>query len=95
MQRMRARDKSDNDQRHQKSEEELAKHWEMLTDHATNFESMATVTTMLIENVNMQMEAELSDLVDRQMISLFAGKAPPGAKIETQEAYTTSKELKE
>jgi len=28
---------------------------------------------MLIENVNMQMEAEVTDLIDRRQISLFGG----------------------
>lgn len=46
---------------------------DMLVDHGANFESIATVTTMLIENINMQMESELSDLVDRKMISLYGG----------------------
>lgn len=45
----------------------------MLKDHDTNFESIATVTTMLIENINMQMESEISDLLDRKMISLYGG----------------------
>jgi hypothetical protein len=43
----------------------------MLNDHGTNFESIGTVTTMLIENINMQMEAEISDLLDRKMMSLY------------------------
>lgn len=46
---------------------------DMDVDHDANFESIATVTTMLIENINMQMESELSDLVDRKMISLYGG----------------------
>lgn len=38
-------------------------------------------TSMLIENANMQIEAECADLQDRQMLSLFAGViAPSGAR---------------
>jgi hypothetical protein len=73
MQRMRARDKSDNDMLHTAHTTELKKHMEMLVDYGANFESIATVTTMLIENINMQMESELSDLLDRKMISLYGG----------------------
>ena len=36
-----------------------------------NFEAIAIVNSMLIENVNMQMEAEIADLLDRRMMSLF------------------------
>jgi hypothetical protein len=50
---------------------ELLRHTEMLNDYGTNFESIGTVTTMLIENINMQMEAEISDLLDRKMMSLY------------------------
>ena len=73
---MRARDKADNDIRHSKHEETLASNFELLKEYGTHFDSMATVVTMIIENINMQMEAELSDLGDRNTMSLLA--APPG-----------------
>jgi hypothetical protein len=38
-----------------------------------NFEVIAKSLVMLIENVNMQMESEIVDLMDRQNISLYAG----------------------
>ena len=53
IQRMRARDHSDNDQRHKLNEENILKHLAMLEDHDQHFESIGTVTTMLIENINM------------------------------------------
>ena len=68
---MRARDQSDNDQRHKRNEDNILKHLEMLQDHATHFESLGTVTTMLVEGVNMQLEAELADLLDRSMTALY------------------------
>ena len=71
IQRMRARDQSDNDQRHKRNEDNILKHLEMLQDHATHFESLGTVTTMLVEGVNMQLEAELADLLDRSMTALY------------------------
>lgn len=37
----------------------------------SHFESIGTVVTMLIENVNMQMEAEARELLDRKLISLY------------------------
>jgi hypothetical protein len=62
MQTKRARDKADNDKRHSANEKELRLHLGRLDDHETNFESIASVTTMLIENINMQMEAEICDM---------------------------------
>lgn len=43
----------------------------MLQDHATHFDSLGTVTTMLIENMNMQLESELADLLDRNLMALY------------------------
>lgn len=42
-----------------------------LEEFAVNFEAIAIVNSMLIENVNMQMESEIADLLDRRMMSLF------------------------
>ena len=36
------------------------------------FNSLAGISAYLIENVNMQMEAETADLLDRRMMQLFA-----------------------
>ena len=33
---------------------------------------MSVILSTLIENINMQMEAETADLIDRRMMSLFA-----------------------
>lgn len=54
-------------------------------DHSQHFESIGTVTTMLIENLNMQMEAESSDLLDRRLISLY-GYNNPNAKEDLSKA---------
>lgn len=42
-----------------------------LEEHAVNFEAVAIVNSMLIENINMQMESDVADLLDRRMMSLF------------------------
>lgn len=53
MKRLRARDKSDNDTLHSSHITELKNHLELLTGHGNHFESLAAITTMLIENLNM------------------------------------------
>jgi len=44
---------------------------ETLKQHGTYFNSLAIIQATLIENVNMQMEAETADLLDRRMMQLF------------------------
>lgn len=44
---------------------------EQIDSFKSNFESISAVVSMLIENVNMQLEAESRDLTDRKMISLY------------------------
>ena len=39
---------------------------------------------MLIENINMQMEGEIADLLDRRMMSLFGVSAKPPTKLDVQ-----------
>lgn len=73
MQKVRAKDKSDNDIRFKKNDEVLSKTTNDIVEHNHDFDTLAKAMTMLIENVNMQIEAEISDLSDRQMMSLFAG----------------------
>ncbi len=85
---MRARDQSDNDQRHKRNEESIIKHLEMLQDHSTHFDSLGTVTTMLVENMNMQLESELADLLDRNLMALYgiADQTNKGTDNRTQHA---------
>ena len=47
---------------------------------------------MLIENINMQMEAEIADLLDRRMMSLFGVNQTKVDKIDVQ---NTSKLLRD
>ena len=43
-----------------------------LSVHTDYFNSMAAMMALCIENINMQMESETSDLLDRRMMQLFA-----------------------
>ena len=49
-----------------------------LNTHDKFFKHIAQMVALLLENVNMQMEAETSDLLDRRMMQLFgiANKNP-------------------
>jgi len=91
-QRQRARDKSDIDMKFYKQVDEIKSHTEKLSEHAVNFEALAIVNSMLIENINMQMEAEIADLLDRRMMSLFGVDTQKVDKIDVQ---NTSRKLKE
>jgi hypothetical protein len=69
--KQRMRDKADNDLRHNKVEDKV-EHVEKKLGEQHEFSStLSIVTTMLIENVNMQMESEMADLIDRRTMSLF------------------------
>lgn len=46
-------------------------HAEKLEEFAVNFEALAIVNSMMIENINMQMESEIADMLDRRMMSLY------------------------
>lgn len=93
IQRMRARDHADNDTRHIRNEESIAKNFAMLDDHAQHFESIGTVTTMLVENLSMQMESELCDLMDRKLVSLY-GFNRPGADLQKVDVVGASEQVK-
>lgn len=56
---------------------------EKLDEFSVNFKAIAIVNSMLIENINMQMEAEIADLLDRRMMSLFGvQKTKPPTKLD-------------
>jgi hypothetical protein len=40
--------------------------------HANYLRTLADINAMMIENINMQMEAETADLLDRRMMQLYA-----------------------
>ena len=70
-QKQRARDKADFDLQNQQHIENIKVCQAKLEEHSVNFEAVAIVNSMLIENINMQMESEVADLLDRRMMSLF------------------------
>lgn len=83
-QRQRARDKSDFDQHIHKQVETIKSHGEQLGRFGVNFEAIAIVNSMLIENINMQMEGEIADLLDRRMMSLFGVQSKAITKLDVQ-----------
>ena len=42
-----------------------------MKEHSVYFDTMAQITAILAENINMQMEAEHADLFDRKMMALY------------------------
>ena len=64
--------------------DDIKAHGLKLIEFGTNFEAVAIVNSMLIENLNMQMESEIADLLDRRMMSLFGINATPTNKLDAQ-----------
>lgn len=75
-----------------KQVDDIASHSQTLQEYKVNFEALAIVNSMLIENINMQTEAEIADLLDRRMMSLFGVNQQKVDKIDVQ---NTTKKLKE
>ena len=67
-----SRDRSDNDKRANQHLEVMNRISEQLSVHSGYMHTLAVVESTLIENVNMQMEAETADMIDRRMMQLFA-----------------------
>ena len=64
--------------------DDIKAHQAKLEEFAINFEAIAIVNSMLIENINMQMECEMADMLDRRMMSLFGVNKNPVNKLEVQ-----------
>lgn len=67
-----SRDRSDNDKRANQHLEVMNRISGTLSVHSGYMHTLAVVESTLIENVNMQMEAETADMIDRRMMQLFA-----------------------
>lgn len=67
------RGQSDNELKLHKIQQGLTNHQQILDDQTNNFDQVASAIAMLIENINMQMEAEAADLIDRTNIALYGG----------------------
>jgi len=63
-----SRDRSDNDKRANSHLEVMNKISQQLKVHSGYMHTLAVVSSTLIENVNMQMEAETADMIDRRMM---------------------------
>ena len=70
----------------------------MLVENGNNFEIIAQITTMLIENINMQMESELVDMNDRKLMGVYAGQLPANSNglgnLTMEDVTLTSKAYK-
>ena len=71
MQQKLARDRSDYDRK-------FSQHWDFMSKLDVNvardqeyIETLSIIISTLLENVNMQMEAETADMIDRRMMQLF------------------------
>jgi len=67
-----SRNKSDTDLKHNKSLEVEHDQRNNLLKHDDFFSVVAQTISVLLENLNIQMEAETADMLDRRMMSLFA-----------------------
>ena len=56
-----------------------------LTQTNENQQTLAVIVTSLSENINMQMEADSADLIDRRMMQLFAVAHPTPTKADMKE----------
>jgi hypothetical protein len=82
MQQKRARDKADQDNQYRDFHKDLDITQQDILRHQDYFSAMAQTIAILIENVNMQMEAEYSDLFDRKLMSLYGMKEGKPSKME-------------
>ena len=58
------------------------------------FDELAVAIAMLIENINMQMESECQDMIERRSISLYAGAYNLNREQDKIEVTKTSNDLK-
>jgi hypothetical protein len=77
-----ARDRADNELKFCNTKETMAEHTKHLAKIDTHLATVAIIIGNIVENVNMQMEAETSDLIDRRMMQLFAVAHPTPTKAD-------------
>jgi hypothetical protein len=82
IQKKMARDRADNELKFSTSKETMADHTKHLSVIDVHLNTLAVMTSTMVENVNMQMEAETSDLIDRRMMQLFAVAHPQPTKAD-------------
>lgn len=71
MKKLRARDKSDADVKFKLQGEQIHSTSQDILKYHDYFNCMAQAISILTENVNMQMEADNSDLLDRRLMALY------------------------
>ena len=87
-----ARGQSDNEVKLQKLQQSLIDHQHIIDDQSNNFEQVASSIAMLIENINMQLEAEAAEIIDRTNIALFGGQQT--SKVDKIDVTNTTEKLK-
>ena len=55
-----------------------------LNRHQTYFDALAQSISLLIENINMQMESENADLFDRKLMALYGAKPGKASLIDVK-----------
>jgi len=83
-----ARDRADNELKFCNTKETMAAHTTHLAKVDIHLNTLAVMLSALIENVNMQMEAETSDLIDRRMMQLFAVAHPNPTKADVNQGLS-------
>jgi hypothetical protein len=91
VQKQRARDRSDAERTVKKLESITHEHTDTLNVHANYLRTLADINAMMIENINMQMEAETADLLDRRMMQLYA---VANKNMTKQDVHNASSNLK-
>ena len=81
--KMRARDKSDMDVRQKQIDKNIEVNAKDIQTQQQYFSTFAQSISLLTENLNMQMEAEYADLMDRKLISLYGMKGGQASKMDT------------
>ena len=84
MQKLRARDRSDYDLILQKIQDKIDENKNLLDVNQTYFETFAQSISLLTENINLQMESDLSDFNDRNLMSLYAANSAKPDPIDHQ-----------
>ena len=86
MQQKLARDRSDYDLRFGEHRDWLEVMDKQFNDRGSEISVISVIISNLVENINMQMEAETSDLLDRRMMQLFAASHNKLEKADVQNA---------
>lgn len=89
LQKKFAKDKSDQQLIMRKMQERIEDNFVNIKRHANNFDVLASGIAILAENVNLQMESEFADIVDKNLTALYGAK-PLETEVGTKGKRVTS-----